>query len=116
MSYTYCTSQAILVKAGSNISSSVVSGAVIQRACDNAEGFVNVATRFDFTATSSAIGANFRPLIADVVSSLAAIDLISYDMESIGKSEAINRINVLYDRATSGIDILKKMKRPEVEI
>ena len=115
MSYTFCTSQAIVVKAGANISSSVVSNAVIQRACDNAEGYVNVATRYDWITNSGAIGTNFKPLIADTISSLAAIDLIEYDMESIGKSEAINRINILYDRATAGVELLKKIKRPEVE-
>ena len=120
MSYTYCTSAAIIIKAGANVNSTATgSNIIIKQFCDNAEGYLNVATRYDWTAASAAITAsypNYKPMIADVISSLAAIDMINYDMESIGRNEAQARINVLYDRATTGINYIKQLKRPELEI
>lgn len=115
MSYTYCTSGAIINKAGANINTTAAaSSAIIQQFCDNAEGYVNVAIRYDFVANSAAISTNFKPMLAEVISSLAAIDLISYDMEAVGRIEAQARINVLYDKVYNGLQFLKLIKKPEV--
>ena len=116
MSYTFCTSQAIVWKAGANLNSSIItSNAVIQKFSDDAEGYVNVATRYDWTANSGAIGTNLRPMIAKTVSALAAISLLNYDMESVGRNEAQARINVLFNEYKEGIQLLKNIKRPELE-
>ena len=119
MGFNFTTSGAILNKAGKNVSATVAaSQTIIQQFNDDAEAFVNTATRYDWTAASAAITAShpsFRPIIGDIVGNLAAIEVIRYDMGAVGRLEASSRINVLHDRALDGLEILKKMKRPEVE-
>lgn len=108
----YCTSFAIITKAGANASSvAIASGSIINQAGTEADAWINVMTRHDWG--SSPPTAVYLPVLADISSSIAGIKIICYDMESIGKSEAINRINVLWDSVTRGIEMLKDYKTKE---
>ena len=112
MALGYCTSGAIIIKAGANINTyAATSGAIISQLGTEADAFLNVMTRHDWGADPPSTA--YLPILSDASSSLAAIGLISYDMESIGKSEAINRINVLWDRVMRCIDMLKDYKTKE---
>lgn len=121
MSYTYCSSAAIITRAGAKVNSTIaLSDSVISQFCDNAEAFINSATRYDWTAASATITASyphFKPILSDAISSLAAIDMITYDPSGYSSiSESENIINVLYDRVGRCIEFLKVIKKPEVNI
>ena len=121
MTYNYCTSQAIINKAGANVDSTAKnSGDIIDQFADSAEAYVCAATRYDWISASGAIITgypNIYRIISEVISSTAAIDLISYNFAGYtGRGEAEDLINVLYDKRENGINYLKNMKKPEVVI
>ena len=111
MSFTLCTSGAIVIKAGKNVSSSAVSGAILEQFSDEAEGFINAVTRYDWVANYSKVGANYKPILADAVSALAGSYMVAYDMSGYtNRGEAEDVINILHDRASRAIAILKEDK------
>jgi hypothetical protein len=122
MTYSYVSSGACLTKAGANINTlfnGILADSEIRTFTDRAEGYLNAATRYDWVAASNAINTsypNFKPAVAEVIASLTAIDMITYDMEAVGKLEAQNRINVLFDRVEKTLQYLKEIKKPEVSI
>ena len=118
MSFNYCSSLAILNKAGTNLNVTVqASQALVAEFCDAAERFVNQATRYDWSSVSDAILTTY-PWIAptDAIICLAAIDCIHYDIDAVGRSTGEDRINVLYDKAMKVIENIKKIKTPELNI
>ena len=114
MSFTLCSSAAIVIKAGANASSTAkASGAILQQFSDEAEDFINAATRYDWvTNWGSASGSLVANAVADATACIAATSLIAYDMSAY-KSINENLINVLYDRAGRVIEYLKAYKKPE---
>lgn len=116
MTYTLCSSAAIVIKAGSNVSSSAkASDAIIQQFASEAESFINAATRYDWvTNWGTASGSLVANSVSDATACIAATSLISYDMSGYtSRSEAEDIINILYDRAGRVIEYLKVYKKPE---
>jgi hypothetical protein len=112
MSFTLCTSGAIVNRAGLYVNPNAkVSGAILEQFSDDAEGYINGATRYDWVANYSSVGTNFKNMLATAASCLAAIDLISYDKSGYTNlAEADNMVNVLYDRAMNAIKYLADSK------
>jgi hypothetical protein len=115
MSFTFCTSGAIVYKAGLNVNANAsTSGAILSQFSDEAEADICTATRTDFIANYANVPTNFKPTLADAAACLAAISLIAYDMSGYsGRGEAEDLINVLYDRSNYCISILKNIKMPD---
>lgn len=112
MSFTLCSSGAIVIKAGKNVDSTgSTSGVILEQFSDEAEAFINATTRYDWVANYSSIGTNFKQILADAASALAASYLVAYDMSGYtNRGEAEDVINILHDRATRAIAILKDDK------
>ena len=83
--------------------------------CLQAESFVNVMTRFNFSdAATAGLNADIQGILSDVVSSLVAIEGIAYDMSGYTtRTEAENKINVLRDGALRALSILRDKKAQE---
>jgi len=114
MAFNYCTSGAIVTKAGSNVSSTAIaSSAIMQQFSNEAEAFINVMTRHDW-ATAPLPSTNYLGILSEVASDLAATMLIAYDMSGYtARGEAEDMINILYDRAMKGIKMLADYKTKE---
>ena len=99
MVFGFCTSEAIVRKAGKNVNSTAAaSAALLQQFSTEAEAYINTMTRHDWSATPLAI-ASFIPVLADAASSLAGAQLIAYDMSGyLSRAEAEDMINLLHDR------------------
>ena len=109
MVFGYCTSQAIVQKAGKNVNSSAAaSAALLQQLSADAEAYVNVMTRHawdvaPFPSTS------YLPILSDVTSCIAGAQLIAFDISSYqSRAEAEDMINLLHDRANRIIAELKE--------
>lgn len=115
MSFTLCTSEAIIRKAGANASSTAVaSGALIASFADLAEGQVCMKTRYDWVSNYSSVSANFKQSLSDVTSDLAAIKLIAYDMSGYSRLlEAQTMLDVLKDNADNIIKDLRERQFQE---
>jgi hypothetical protein len=116
MSWTLCTSGAIVKKAGINANSTAVaSNALLVNFYDEAEAIVNTLTRKDWVANYSNVTTNFQKILASAVSSKAAMMVISYDMSGYtSRLEAQTMLDVLRDDFIQNIDSLKDEKNKEV--
>lgn len=110
MSFTLCTSGAIVAKAGANVNSTAkASGALLQQFCDEAEGFINASTRIDWIGQYASVPVNFKPILADAASSIAAIPLISWNMSGYtNRGEAEDMININHDKAARALAVLSE--------
>jgi hypothetical protein len=97
MSFTLCTSAAIIQKAGYNVSSTTAtSGTLLASFCDQAEATLSMKTRYDWVTNYASVNANLKPMLADATSDLAAMKVISYDLgRYTGLGYANTMLNVL---------------------
>ena len=82
-----------------------------------AESSVNVLTRYNWSDAYAGLNADVKGLLSDVVSSLVAIEAISYDMSGYtSRIEAEDMINILRDGALRGLSILRDKKQQQFMI
>ena len=110
MSYTTCTSGAIVRKAGKNASSiAVASGSLLQDYVDQAEGVICMKTHKDWITNWASVDTYLKPAVTAAVVALAAIDVINYDMSGYtSRTEAQTMIDVLKDEADTIIKDLRE--------
>lgn len=86
MTFTLCSSLAIIRKAGSNASSAAIaSTALLLDYCTQSEGKFCALTRFDWVANYSTVATEIKEAVADAVSSDAAIKVLGYDPSGYSK-------------------------------
>ena len=115
MSFTLCTSYAIIRNAGVNSNSDLqASGAYMEQISEEAEGFVCMSTRYDWITNYTALENWIKYNLADAASCIAATKLVAHDMGGYtSRGEAESLINILYDRAGRILGMLKTFKKPE---
>lgn len=112
MSWTLTTSGACIAKAGLNAN---VSGALLQRWSDEAEGSLSTIGRYDWVANYGTIGANFKPILDDAASDMVAMKIINYDMSGFtSRLEAQTMLDVIRDNLVRNLDALKDDKNREL--
>lgn len=109
MAATMATSGEAIIKAGLNV------GAVPPTAWDGyieeAEALISQVSRHDWVSNWPTISGNYiAPLLRQITTDIAGIYGIEYDMDSIGRIEAQDRIIVLRDRALAGLSLLRDQK------
>ena len=109
MTWTLCTSGAIIHKAGLNANATVVaSSAIMAEFYDEAEAQLNAITGYDWTTNYASVGTYFKNILADTVSDLSAMKVINYDMSGFSsRTEAQTMLDVLRDNILRNMDALK---------
>ena len=109
MSFTFCSSGAIVRKAGANVNSNIAaSAAFLQQVSDEIEGQINLNSRYDLVAGYSGLNTNTKLALGEIESNLGGVYLIAYDMSGYtGRGEAEDMIIVLRD---SALRILTQLK------
>ena len=112
MSFTLCTSGAIVIAAGANVNSSAAtSGAILQQFSDEAEGEICENARYDAVANYTGLTSAGKLFLGQLCSNIAGMNLIKYDMSGYtGRGEAEDMINVLYDTKIKGLKLLQDDK------
>ena len=112
MAFTFCTSEAIVVKAGAGANATAIaSAAILANFSGYAEATILGVSRHDWVTNYSTAGANAKLILGDIASSLAAIPLITYDMSGYtSRIEAEDMINVQRDIALRGLSIIRDQK------
>lgn len=112
MSFNMCTEDDIVVKAGANVNATIaLSTATITKWADNAEAFINSATRINYSDTAAALNDDVKGILRDTCSSLAGMNLIRYDMSGYTSIyEAETMLDVLRDTYMMGISMLRDKK------
>ena len=107
---TLAISGNVIIKAGANVSSSITND-TWDGYIEEAEALVSQISRYDWVANYATIQTNFKPLLREVVSDIAAIYAITYDMSGYtSRIEAEDIINVLRDAALRGLSLLRDQK------
>ena len=110
---TFTTSGAVAFKAGVNHSTALLE-ADWNREILNAESWICIECRADFSGAYAAIPQVYRGILGDVASSKAAIPVINFDISGYtSRGEAEDMININHDIAMRGLDILKDKKMQE---
>lgn len=96
---TLATTANIQYKAGANASATSKVEAYTNVYVKMAEGKICLDTRYDWVANVASISTIGKEVLRDAVASLAAIDVINYDMSGFtSRQEALAMINILWAR------------------
>ena len=120
MATTMCLSGSAIIKAGSKVSTSILSGSLlggdgttfaVDEWINQAESTVNGMCRLDFTTEYVTLSDETKKLLEGITSDLVAIDCVCYDMSGYTtRTEAENIINVRRDSAQRGLSIIRDKK------
>ena len=101
-------------KTGANVSA-LFTDAMKTAACLQAESFVNVLCRNNYSdAVTAGLNADVEGIFSDLVSSMVAIQAICYDMSGYTKlSEAEDMITVLRDGILRNLSVLRDKKQQD---
>ena len=110
---TMCDSGAVKLKAGANVLSSITPTQYSQL-INQAESFINTATRINYTDTYAALNADVQKVLEDAASSHAAVGAINYDMSGYtSRAEAQTMLDVNWARLMECIALLKDKKHTD---
>jgi len=113
---TMCLSGAVLLKAGANVSSVLTTDASsqIEQFILQAESFINVVTRVNYTDGFADLNADVKKILEDAASSYAAVSCINYDMSGYSsRAEAQTMLDVNWAKFKECIDLLKDKKHTD---
>ena len=113
MSFTLCTSGAIVIKAGADVNATAAaSGTILTLFCDMAEAQLSTITGIDWVSVYSDVGTNYKPILADAVSCLAGNMLIAYDLSGYPSStKAQTLMSFNDDNYTRCVSLLREADR-----
>ena len=101
----------IQAKAGTNANATSKATAATDVYVLEVESFVNALTRFNWSDAYSGLNADVKDILKEVTSNLCAIYVIQWDMSGFNsRIEAEDMINVLRDRALTGLSVLRDKK------
>lgn len=117
MAFTLTTSGAATIKAGANVSGTLLANSTaLDKFSDDAEGRIVAETRRDWVDSYANVDSGVKGLLSDACSSLIAIKMINYDMSGyISRAEAQTMLDVNDDTAQRGINILKDFKSNTIQ-
>ena len=104
----FATTAEVQRKAGANASATANTEAYINDYMTQAESFINVVCRKNYSDDYSGLNADVKGILKEIASNLAAIYVIQFDMSGFtSRTEAEDMINVLRDAALRGIGVLR---------
>ena len=107
MSFGLATSESIVAKASINVDkTAAASGTLLEQFSNEAEAFVNMYTRFDWTGNSAKLFANASAAIQEAVSNLAGSQLMIFDTTGFLTDEIQNNLNFLNFKTFKILDLI----------
>lgn len=106
----YTKSADILVRAGANCNATAITVAETDKYVLVVEAHINAITRYDWSAawTAGTLTTATRALLTEISACMCAMYVIQYDMSGMQLAEAQTRLNVLYDRYTQALRLLRE--------
>lgn len=107
----FCTTLEVQRKAGLSASATSTAEAYINDFVTQAESFINVATRRNWSDIYSTLNVDVKGILKECASNLAAIYCINYDMSgatqtSLERIDSENKVNILMARLNQCIAFL----------
>ena len=123
MATTFCVSGAVLMKAGTGVSSDIsdpqspatpygnAANYIVDDWINDAETIICALARYNFIDDYATINDDTKLILRDLASSMAALNVILYDMSGyMNLRESENKINVLRDGINRNLSILRDKK------
>ena len=108
----FATTAEVQAKVGANASSVSNVESFINDYMTQAESFINVLIRINFSDLYSALNVDIKGILKRAASCLAAIDVLNYDLSGIPtRIESETRLDVLTDEANKALSLLKGKKQ-----
>jgi hypothetical protein len=105
----FATTAEIGYKAGNGKSAVSSAEAYTNSYIAQAESYINTRTLYNWSDAYAGLNADFKGILKDAGSSLAAIYVINYDMSGFtSRQEALTMINILWARVEECCKILEK--------
>ena len=105
----FCTLLEFQYKCGANASSTATAEAYGNSFVGQAESYINARTLYNWSDAYAALNVDFKGILSDAASSLAAIYAINYNMSGFtSRQEALQMLNVLWARVEECCKILEK--------
>lgn len=117
MSFTFCSSYAIIRKAGLNANVNIIaSSQALAEWCDMAEGEICMETRRDWLTNYSSLASPIKTALGEAASNFAAMHVIDYDPSGYSSlSEASTLLDVLLDKYKTALNTLKDFKSNDLK-
>jgi beta-galactosidase/beta-glucuronidase len=110
----FATTAEVNYKSGANASATSKAEAYTNSYMTQAESFINVATRFNWSDVYTTLDVDVKGILKEAASNLAAIYVIQYDMSGFtSRGEAESMINVLRDGFLRCVSILRDLKNQD---
>lgn len=110
----FCTGAEVLRKAGDGASATSITEAYTNDFIAQAESFINVATRTNFSDSYGALNADVKLILKEAASDLAAIYVINYDLDNFASlAQVQTRLDVLRDSFDRALKILMETKHTD---
>ena len=107
----FATAAEVTNKAGAGASATATAEAFINQFCSEAESFINVLCRQNYSDSYSTLNADIKKILTEACSNLAAIYVIQYDTSGYGSTRiAENNINICWARFVQCIGLLRDQK------
>ena len=111
MAFTLCTSGAATIKAGANVSPTILANEeALNQLSNEAEGRIEAETRRKWVDNFSGLDTGIQNALSDVCSSLIAMELVNFNPTVYLTREADLILNVQDDRVRQGMKVLKDFK------
>jgi len=109
ISGTFCTTEEVQRKTGASLSGTYInSEACINDFTAQAEGLINSATEYNWTDNYAALNDDVKGILKVAESAKAAMMVITYDIDEVGRTTAETMLDVLKDEWNIAITLLKK--------
>lgn len=108
---TLCINADVGKLAGENASATASAEAYTNFYIKKAEGVISSISRYDYVTNYSSLSTITKEILREAAASLAAIDVISYDMSGFtSRIEAEDMINILWAKWLKIMDLIKDQK------
>jgi len=105
----FATTAEIGYKAGANASATSKAETYTNSFISQAESYINARTLYNWSDAYPGLNADFKGILKEAGSSLAAIYVINYDMSGFtSRQEALIMVNILWARVEECCKILEK--------
>lgn len=110
MSFTFTTSGAVKLAAGTDANTSAITGAQYEDWSDKVESIICDIIHYDAITNYSGLTANGKEILGDLEDAMIAQKLINYDVLAIGTNTAQFMLDILENQIQRNIDLLKDGK------
>ena len=120
MTNTFCTSGAVLLKAGTNVSTAFTTGTTpvgfatkedaIDQLINQAESSINDETGVNYTDTYTTLNDDVKKILEDAASSHAAMGLTNFDLSIVSLAEGQTTLDFNNNRFERAMRLLREKK------